>query len=62
MTTSSEREFDTVAMKRRAARRIHERLKDASRDERLAYWQERTEALRQRQDRTRPDNPEAPES
>jgi hypothetical protein len=59
---NSKKEFDAVTMKRRAAQQIHNRLKDASRDERLAYWQERTEALRKRQDRTRPDNPEAPES
>lgn len=56
MTTSSEKEFDAVAMKRRAAQRIHERLKDASRDERLTYWRERTEALRNRQDRKRQDS------
>jgi len=62
MTTSSEKEFDAVAMKRRAAQRIHERLKDTSRDERLAYWQERTEVLQKRQDRTRRDGREAPES
>jgi hypothetical protein len=62
MTTSSEKEFDAVAMKRRAAQRIHERLKDRSRDERRAYWQERTEALRHRQEQTRGDRQEAPES
>jgi len=62
MTTSSEKDIDAVAMKRRAAQRIHNRLKDASRDERLAYWQERTGALRTRQAQTRPDNREAPES
>lgn len=49
MTRSSEKEFDAVAMKRQAARSIHERLKDMDRDERLAYWQERTEALRRKQ-------------
>lgn len=48
-TTNSEKEFDAVAMKRRAAQRIHDRLKDASRDERLSYWRERTDALRARQ-------------
>lgn len=62
MTTSSEKDFDTVAMKRRAAQRIYERLKDRVRDERLAYWQERTEALRKRQDRRRQDSQETPES
>lgn len=48
--THLEKNFDAVDMKRRAARRIHDRLEGASRDERLAYWQERTEALRKRQD------------
>ena len=62
MTTSSEKEFDAVTMKRRAAQRIHERLKDTSRDERWADWQERTEALRDRQEQTRRDRREAPES
>lgn len=62
MTTSSEKEFDAVAMKRRAAQRIHERLKDRSRDERWAYWQERTEALRHRQEQTQGNRREAPES
>jgi len=62
MTTSSEQEFDAVAMTRRAAQLIHERLRDASRDERWAYWQERTEALRHRQEQTRGDRQEAPES
>lgn len=62
MTTSSEKEFDAVAMKRRAAQRIHERLKDRSRDERWAYWQERTEALRYRQEQTQGNSQETPES
>jgi len=62
MTTNSEKEFDAVAMKRRAAHRIHERLKDRSCEERLAYWQERTEALRHRQEQTRGDSQESPES
>jgi len=56
MTKRSEKDFDAVAMKRRAARRIHDRLKGASRNERLTYWQQRTEALRRRQEQT-----EAPE-
>lgn len=45
----SEKDFDSVAMKRRAARAIHQRLKDKSRKERLDYWRERTKALRRRQ-------------
>ena len=49
MTTKSEKEFDAVEMKRRAARAIHERLKVKDMSERLSYWQERTAALRQRQ-------------
>jgi hypothetical protein len=53
MTTHSEKSVDAVEMKRRAARRIHDRLKGASRSERLAYWQERTEALRKRQDQAK---------
>lgn len=57
MTTHSEKNVDAVEMKRWAARRIHDHLKGASRNERLAYWQERTEALRRRQEQT-----EAPES
>ena len=49
MTTKSEKEFDAVEMKRRAARAIRERLEDKDMSERLSYWQERTAALRQRQ-------------
>lgn len=53
MTTNSEKEFDAVAMKCRAAQRIYQRLKDTSRDERLAYWKEQTAALRRRQQNER---------
>ena len=49
MTTKSEKEFDAVEMKRRAARAIRERLEDKDMSERLSYWQEHTAALRQRQ-------------
>lgn len=45
----SEKEFDAVAMKRRAAKAIRERLRGRSREERRAFWAERTEALRRRQ-------------
>lgn len=62
MTTSSEEEFGAVAMKRRTAQRIHGCLKDTSSDGRWADWQERTEALRDRQEQTRRDRREAPES
>jgi hypothetical protein len=48
-TTNSEKEFDAVAMKRRAAQRIHDRLNEMSRDERLSDWRERTDVLRTRQ-------------
>lgn len=47
--TKSDDDFDAVAMKRRAARKIHERLADKDQDERRDYWKERTEVLRQRQ-------------
>jgi len=46
---SSEKEFDAVDMKRRAAERIHDRLAEKDEAERKAYWQKRTEALRKRQ-------------
>ena len=46
---SSEKEFDAVAMKRRAAERIHDRLAEKDEAERKAYWQKRTKALRKRQ-------------
>lgn len=48
-TTNDEKDFDAVAMKRRAARVIHERLKDLSREERRKYWTDRTEKLRRKQ-------------
>jgi hypothetical protein len=46
---NDEKDFDAVAMKRRAARVIHERLKDLSREERREYWVDRTEELRRKQ-------------
>jgi hypothetical protein len=45
----TEKDVDCVDMKRRGARAIHLRLKDKSREERLDYWTERTQALRKRQ-------------
>ena len=50
--------FDCVAMKRRAAKAIHQRLEGKSPDERLEYWQQRTEALQERQ---RDSNAQSPE-
>ena len=44
----TDKDFDSVVMKRRAARAIYQRLQDKSLEERLAYWQERTEALQRR--------------
>jgi len=49
MTTNPKSDFDAVAMKRRAARRIHENLQGKDIKERLDYWNERTESLRQKQ-------------
>lgn len=42
-------DIDSVAMKRRGARAVHERLQGTSREERLAFWAERTQQLRERQ-------------
>ena len=41
--------FDCIAMKRRGAEKIYDQTKDLTLEEELAYWQQRTEALRQRQ-------------
>lgn len=43
------KKFDCVEMKRRGADRIYEETKDMTLAEELAYWQEATEKLRQRQ-------------
>ncbi len=40
--------FDCVEMKREGAERLRERLSKMTRDEQLAFWRERTEALRRR--------------
>ena len=49
MTTKAPNsDFDAIAMKRRAARRIHERLREKGQAERLDYWNERTESLRRK--------------
>jgi hypothetical protein len=41
--------FDAVEMKRRGAERSHEQTKDMTPEEQLAFWRQRTEALRKRQ-------------
>jgi hypothetical protein len=46
---NDEKRFDCMAMKRRAAKAIHQRLEGKSPDERLEYWKQRTEALQERQ-------------
>ena len=45
----SDGNFDAVAMKQRAARRVHKQLASVDEAGRLSYWQKRTEALRKRQ-------------
>ena len=57
-TRKAKKDFDCVAMKRRAAQAIHQRLEGKSPGERLEYWQRRTEALRGRQ---RDANAQSPE-
>ncbi len=41
--------FDCVAMKRQAAMRIHEQTKDMTFREQVAFWRERSAALKKRQ-------------
>ncbi len=41
--------FDAVEMKRHAAQRIHEKTKNMTPGEQLSFWQQRTKALRKRQ-------------
>ncbi len=51
MTTKSEKAFDCVEMMHKGALRIHETLKGKSKEEQLAYWQERhAEALKELDD------------
>ena len=47
--TTPKKDFDCVAMKRRGAEAVRARLTDKTRAERLAYWDQRTRALRRRQ-------------
>jgi len=49
----SDDNFDAVAMKRRAARRIYKQLASMDETGRLSYWQKRTERLRKRQSEQR---------
>jgi hypothetical protein len=41
--------FDCVKMKRRGAERIYKQIVNMTLEEQLAFWQERTELLRKRQ-------------
>ena len=45
-------------MKRRGAEQVHERLKDMTVQQRMAYWREQTEQLRQRQAAVRAARPD----
>jgi len=44
----AERKFDCIEMQDRAGLAIHEKTKNLSRDELVAYWRARDEALRRR--------------
>ena len=46
---TNDKKFDCVEMKRAGARRVLEKLTGLSAEEQLAFWRERTEALRRRQ-------------
>jgi|GEM_PF-783795 len=48
------KKFDCVAMKRRGAEVIYSEIANMTTAEQLAYWQERTRAMRQRQKSNRP--------
>ena len=43
--------FDCVEMKRKAAIRIHEQLKNMSLQEKIEYWQKRNEVFREEQEK-----------
>ena len=49
--------FDCVEMKRRAALRIHEELKDLTLEQKIDYWKRRSEEMRERQRRRREQRP-----
>ena len=42
--------FDCVEMKRKAARRIYEELKDKSVEEQIEYWRKGTEEMKKRRE------------
>jgi hypothetical protein len=54
--TTTKKEFDCIAMKRQGAQAVRAHLKEKTRDERIAYWHERTRALRERQADVSPDS------
>ena len=41
--------FDCVEMKREGARRVYEKTRDMTEAQEIAFWRERSEALRRRQ-------------
>lgn len=43
------KQFDAVAMKRRGSAKVYETAALMTPEQQLAYWQQRTEALRKRQ-------------
>lgn len=45
----TQKTFDCVAMKHRGAKQIREQISDMTLEEELAFWRERSQALRQRQ-------------
>ncbi|MBN1322105.1 MAG: hypothetical protein JXA87_14835 [Thermoleophilia bacterium] len=51
MTERKKKAFDCVEMKRRGARILLDKLAGMTRQEELAFWRERTDALRKRQGR-----------
>ena len=49
--------FDCVEMKRRAALRIHEELKDLTLEQKIEYWKRRSEEMLDRQRRLNKQKP-----
>ncbi len=45
--------FDCVEMKREAALRVHERLKDMTVEQQIEYWRQRSEEFQREQERLR---------
>ena len=54
-TERPEQTFDCVEMKRRGAEAVQQELEGLTPEERLAYWQRRTEALRRHRQTARTD-------